>query len=128
MGRVRFFRGMTSRLRRPYGPGWALVGDAGGWLDPLSTHGITEALREAELLTDALLGGAASDEDLTTAMITFQTERDRIIRPLLRVSDQLASHRWDLPTVRHLLGGLSELMADEVEALGELPAASVRIA
>ena len=47
---VRFFRG-TARdvcvVRTE--PGWALVGDAGWWKDPLSTHGITDALRDAEL-------------------------------------------------------------------------------
>ena len=32
-------------LRRPWGPGWALVGDAGYFKDPISTHGITDALR-----------------------------------------------------------------------------------
>ena len=29
VGPVRVFRGLPARLRRPYGPGWALVGDAG---------------------------------------------------------------------------------------------------
>jgi flavin-dependent dehydrogenase len=128
VGRVRFFRGLTGRLRRPYGPGWALVGDAGAWLDPLSTHGITEALREAELLTDALLGGSDSDEDLASALITFQMERDRILRPLLKVTDQLASHRWDLRTARRLLGGLSDLMADEVAAIRGAETVPARIA
>jgi 2-polyprenyl-6-methoxyphenol hydroxylase-like FAD-dependent oxidoreductase len=32
-GAVRFFRGRPARLRRPHGPGWALVGDAGCWKD-----------------------------------------------------------------------------------------------
>ena len=58
-GPVRFFRGMPARLRRPHGPGWALVGDAGWWKDPLSTHGITAALRDAELLARAVVAGAA---------------------------------------------------------------------
>ena len=46
-GRLRVFRGAPAALRKPYGPGWALVGDAGWWKDPLSTHGITDALRDA---------------------------------------------------------------------------------
>jgi flavin-dependent dehydrogenase len=60
VGPVRFFRGMPALLRRPYGPGWALVGDAGWWKDPLSTHGITDALRGAELLAAAVVAGSAS--------------------------------------------------------------------
>jgi flavin-dependent dehydrogenase len=125
-GRVRRFPGLASRLRRPYGPGWVLVGDAGVWLDPLSTHGITEALREAELLADAILGGQDSEADVTTAMLTFQFERDRIARPMLRVSDQLASHRWNSGTVRPLLGVLSELMAEEVQTLRD-PATAAQL-
>ena len=34
--------------RRAGGPGWALVGDAGYFRDPLTAHGITDALRDAE--------------------------------------------------------------------------------
>jgi flavin-dependent dehydrogenase len=55
------FRG-TNRLpnfrRRPYGDGWALVGDAGYHKDPILALGITDAFRDAELLADALLAGA----------------------------------------------------------------------
>ena len=36
--------------RRPYGPGWALVGDAGYHLDPLAARGVTAAVASAELL------------------------------------------------------------------------------
>ena len=51
----------------PFGPGWALVGDAGYFKDPITTHGITDALRDAELLSDAVLAdgvGAASADAL----------------------------------------------------------------
>ena len=61
-------------------------------------------------------------------MITFQTERDRIARPMLRVSDQLASHQWDAGTVRPLLGDLAELMAEEVDSLRGLDVAAARSA
>ena len=54
--------GCPGYVRRSSGPGWALVGDAGYFKDPITTHGITDALRDAELLADAVLevlGGAA---------------------------------------------------------------------
>ena len=51
--------GRPSYVRRPWGPGWALVGDAGQYLDPLSTHGMTDALRDAQLLSHAIGGVAA---------------------------------------------------------------------
>ena len=54
------FRG-TGRLpnfyRRPYGDGWALVGDAGYHKDPIIAIGITDAFRDAQLLADAIDAG-----------------------------------------------------------------------
>ena len=41
---VRTFMGHPGFIRRSWGPGWALVGDAGYWKDPLSAHGLTDAL------------------------------------------------------------------------------------
>ena len=41
-------------VRQPYGPGWALVGDAGYHRDPVTGHGITDAFRDAELLARAV--------------------------------------------------------------------------
>ena len=40
-------------MRRPYGPGWALVGDAGCHKDPYLALGICDAFRDAELLVGA---------------------------------------------------------------------------
>ena len=53
--RLRHDHGRPGHLRTASGPGWALVGDAGYWKDPLSTHGITDALRDAELLARAVV-------------------------------------------------------------------------
>jgi flavin-dependent dehydrogenase len=38
-------------LRRAAGPGWALVGDTGYFKDPLTAHGISDAMRDAEFLS-----------------------------------------------------------------------------
>jgi flavin-dependent dehydrogenase len=51
---VRSFKGRPGFIRRSWGSGWALVGDAGYWKDPISVHGLTDALRDAELLTRAI--------------------------------------------------------------------------
>jgi flavin-dependent dehydrogenase len=53
-------------LRRPHGPGWALVGDAGCHEDPARALGVCDALRDADLLADSLsdaLSGASSEAD-----------------------------------------------------------------
>jgi 2-polyprenyl-6-methoxyphenol hydroxylase-like FAD-dependent oxidoreductase len=54
------FRGtsrLPNRYRRPYGPGWALVGDAGLVKDPILAVGIGDAFRDAELLAEAIETG-----------------------------------------------------------------------
>ncbi|MDH4348843.1 MAG: FAD-dependent monooxygenase, partial [Gemmatimonadota bacterium] len=56
-GKLRGFAGVRGFLRRAAGPGWALVGDAGYFKDPLTAHGITDALRDSELLARAVLEG-----------------------------------------------------------------------
>jgi flavin-dependent dehydrogenase len=117
LGPVRFFRGLPARLRRPSGPGWALVGDAGWWKDPLSTYGITDAFRDAELLARAVVAGAASDHAMRIALCRYRAERDRLALPMHPIVDRLASHQWDLAQVQQLLRGLSSVMADDVEGI-----------
>jgi flavin-dependent dehydrogenase len=39
------------------GPGWALAGDAGGLVDPVTGEGIYYAMRSGELLAESLLAG-----------------------------------------------------------------------
>jgi len=54
------FAGRKGFLREAFGPGWALVGDAGYFKDPLTAHGITDALRDAELLANAATAGSTA--------------------------------------------------------------------
>jgi flavin-dependent dehydrogenase len=114
--RLRTHVGRFGQVRRPWGPGWALVGDAGHVVDPLSTHGITDALRDAELLSHAVL---ASGDD-ATAMHRYQQRRDRAAGPMFATIDRIAGYGWTLPEVRRLLMELSSAMSDEVETLSGL--------
>jgi flavin-dependent dehydrogenase len=50
-----------------YGPGWALVGDAGYHKDPITAQGITDAFRDSELLADALGASFAGTRPLDDA-------------------------------------------------------------
>jgi 2-polyprenyl-6-methoxyphenol hydroxylase-like FAD-dependent oxidoreductase len=91
-------------MRKPYGPGWALVGDAGYHKDPLPAHGISDAFRDAELLAEAvddgLAGrlppgvsgaeppsrggwGTARVPQLEHALARYEERRDEAARPLL---------------------------------------------
>jgi 2-polyprenyl-6-methoxyphenol hydroxylase-like FAD-dependent oxidoreductase len=106
--RVRAFAGRPGFFRRPHGPGWALVGDAGHWKDPYAAHGITDALRDAELLTDAILDGE---------LARYERERDAIALPLFETLEEIASYRWDLARLRQLHLALSDEMNEQIATM-----------
>jgi flavin-dependent dehydrogenase len=92
----RSFPGHPGFLRRAHGPGWALVGDAGSFKDPATAHGITDALRDAELLARALLDSPAGAPDASS----YQTIRDELSRPFLDATARAASFEWTLDELR----------------------------
>jgi flavin-dependent dehydrogenase len=105
------FPGQVGFLRRAHGPGWALVGDAGYFKDPLTAHGITDALRDAELLAHAI--DAGSDE----ALADYQEQRDAASVDLFETTDAIASFAWNLTDVRVLHEALAKTMSREVKQL-----------
>jgi flavin-dependent dehydrogenase len=64
-------------LRRPYGAGWALVGDAGAHKDPVLALGISDALRDAELLAGALDDGLSRRHPMRDAMESYESRRNK---------------------------------------------------
>jgi 2-polyprenyl-6-methoxyphenol hydroxylase-like FAD-dependent oxidoreductase len=120
-GKLRAFAGKPGFLRRAAGPGWALVGDAGYFRDPITAHGITDALSEAEYLTCAVTNGG--DE----ALAGYQAARDERVTPLLEVTDRISAFDWSMEEVKDLHLHLSRVMSAQVvglRTLDELPAAS----
>jgi flavin-dependent dehydrogenase len=109
VGRLRFLICSPGYFRQSHGAGWALVGDAGYFKDPLTAHGITDALRDAELLSRAVIDGRAG------AFARYQDERDALARPLFDVTDSIAGFRWDIDQVKDLHGELSHAMKAETE-------------
>ena len=67
---------MPNFFRKPYGPGWALVGDAGYNKDFITALGINDAFRDAELCADALDQTFAGRRPFNEAMATYQSARD----------------------------------------------------
>ena len=110
----RGFAGHTGYLRPAWGAGWALVGDAGYFKDPITAHGISDALRDAELLARAIEGGADAD------FAAYQTIRDELSLPLFEYADEIASFAWDFARLQMLHRKLSDEMAKEVLYLREL--------
>jgi 2-polyprenyl-6-methoxyphenol hydroxylase-like FAD-dependent oxidoreductase len=104
----RGFAGHPGFIRPAWGPGWALVGDAGYFKDPITAHGITDALRDAESLARAVLHGtdAALDE--------YEAVRDHLSEELFTITDEIASFAWDIPQLQLLHKSLSDEMTREV--------------
>lgn len=119
---TRTWTGHRGFVRQAYGPGWALVGDAGHFKDPISAHGITDALRDAELLARAVVAGSGDTSATDHALAEFATLRDRLSRDLFEVTDEIAGHRWDDDRIAELLLDLSAAMAAEIEVLSALDA------
>ena len=63
-------------LRRPFGPGWALVGDAGCHKDPMEGLGICDALRDADFLAAAVHEGLAGHTPLHKALLAYERRRN----------------------------------------------------
>lgn len=121
-GPLRGFPGVAGWLRRPWGPGWALVGDAGSFRDPLSAHGMTDAMRDAELLAQAAIVDAGDPR--ARALAAYERRRDEVAVPLAELTESLASYRWSLTEVHQILKSLSRAMSREVEVLAGLEPAS----
>jgi flavin-dependent dehydrogenase len=113
---VHGFGGHPGFIKRSTGPGWALVGDAGYFKDPATAHGITDALRDAELLVRAVVDGTPAD---------YAATRDALTLPLLRVAEEIAAYRWDTPAVKQLLRAESAAMKPEVAVLRGLDLSTV---
>jgi flavin-dependent dehydrogenase len=82
-GAVHGTRGIENYLRTPYGPGWALTGDAAFCKDPSTGTGIEDAFRQSFLLAGALnaaLDGAGWEQ----TMSEFHRQRDEMVLPSLR--------------------------------------------
>jgi flavin-dependent dehydrogenase len=111
---VRGFGGHPGYIRRAAGPGWALVGDAGYFKDPLTAHGITDALRDAELLARAVVQGTAA------AVSEYDATRRELSQELFDVTDRIASFTWTDDELQRLHRLFSHEMSREQRMLASL--------
>jgi flavin-dependent dehydrogenase len=119
--RMHGWAGIPGFMRRSWGPGWALVGDAGYFKDPITTHGITDALRDAELLADAILDALAGVVSEGVGLARYEAMRGHLSSELFDVTERVASYAWDLDEIRILLRQVSSAMSAEVEHVHSLP-------
>jgi flavin-dependent dehydrogenase len=106
--RVESFAGgaITNYLRRPYGPGWALVGDAGYNKDAITAQGISDAFRDAELCAAALDDAFAGRRPFEDAMSAYHRKRDAEVLPMYEFTTQLATLEPPPPEMQQLLGAI----------------------
>lgn len=67
---------LPNSLRRPFGPGWALVGDAGCHKDPFMALGICDAFRDAEFLAAAVHEGLTGQRPWDETLVRYEHRRN----------------------------------------------------
>ena len=65
--------GVPNFFLKPYGPGWALVGDAGYIKDPLTAQGIADAFIDSQNLAEALDAGFSERRPLEDALAQYHS-------------------------------------------------------
>lgn len=121
--RAERFRGtkmLHGYFRRPYGPGWALVGDAGYYKSPITAQGITDAFRDAELLAGAADDAFAGRAPFEEAFGSYERRRNEAVMPLYRMTGDLAKLSAPPPEMQALFGTLRSDAAEAGRFLGTI--------
>jgi flavin-dependent dehydrogenase len=93
-------------FRKPFGPGWALVGDAGYTKDPITAQGISDAFRDAELCSIALDETLSGRLAFNEAMAAYHQARDAAVLPIYEFTTQLATLQAPPLEMQQLLGAV----------------------
>jgi flavin-dependent dehydrogenase len=97
---------MPNFFRKPYGPGWALVGDAGYHKDSITAQGITDAFRDAELVAEAVDAGLSGKRAIEEAMAEYEQGRNEAAFPIYEFTCQLAALEPPPPEQQALFAAL----------------------
>jgi 2-polyprenyl-6-methoxyphenol hydroxylase-like FAD-dependent oxidoreductase len=98
---------VTNFFRKPYGPGWALVGDAGYNKDPITAQGIQDAFRAAEQCAAALDQTFTHARSYDEAMGDYQRNRDEHVLPMYEFTCQLATLEPPPPEMQQLFAAIT---------------------
>jgi flavin-dependent dehydrogenase len=109
---------LASRFHVPYGPGWALVGDAGLTLDPVTGQGIGDAFRDAELLAKSVVDGRPLSD--------YQRARDAATKPMYELTAQVAAFQPPPPGFLESLEGRPEKISRFLGVLAGITPATPR--
>ncbi len=110
---------LPNLFRQPVGPGWALVGDAGLTMDPITGLGMGHALRDAELASGAIAAGLDHGGRLEARLAGYARQRDRETRAIYDFTVGLAG----LPAVTEPNRRLFDAIASTPERTADFFAA-----
>jgi flavin-dependent dehydrogenase len=115
-----------NQRRQAFGPGWALVGDAGYYRDAITAYGISDAFRDAELLAVGLDRALDGDGEATTALAAYQQQCDQALREIFEITCRLAAYP-PVPTFIELQKQLSAAIDKDAAALAARPIPGERL-
>jgi 2-polyprenyl-6-methoxyphenol hydroxylase-like FAD-dependent oxidoreductase len=98
--------GVPGYFRKPYGKGWALVGDAGYNRDPITAQGISDAFIDAEALVEALSPWLSGNGQFDESLATHESARNERVRPMYEFTTHLAALEPPPPDMQALFGAL----------------------
>jgi flavin-dependent dehydrogenase len=107
--------GVSAFMRASYGPGWALVGDAGYYENPLAAHGIMNAFRDAEWMAMALDNTFSGRSPAQDALRDFEVNRNEAETPLYESAGRRSTLSPSPENIRNLIKAL-EGKQDDINA------------
>lgn len=99
--------GVPNYFRKPFGAGWALVGDAGYERDFLTAQGISDAFIDAESLTDAIDDGLSERRPLVEALTDYEKSRNERVTPMYHFTCDIATLEPPPPEMQQLFAAMS---------------------
>ena len=119
VGPVRGTSDLPNEIRLSSGPGWALAGDAGLVMDSITGQGMGHALRDADLLSDAIVTGLGSGR-LDRTLARYAKQRDAETTAMFDFTVRLASFPPPTPAERTMFAAIAERPEETSQLLGAL--------
>lgn len=117
---------MPNFFRKPYGKGWALVGDAGYSKDSITAQGITDSFKQVELLAEAIDAGFSGHKAMEEGLAEYELRRNQGSLAMYEMTCQLASLEPPAPEMIQLLEALRGNQLETDRFLG-VTAGTVRV-
>ena len=117
VGPVRGTSDLPNEIRVSSGPGWALAGDAGLVMDSITGQGMGHALRDADLLSDAIISGLGGG-GLDRALARYVKQRDKQTKAMFDFTVRIASFPPPTPAEQTMFAAIAERPEETSQLLG----------